>query len=80
MSELTDAFKAAQAAQWAERFAGLPSAPADPLPSSVSVVVKDSGARVEPIAGFWDQMDNAAAHHDCPMKRVKGRCNCVLND
>lgn len=62
MSELTDAFKAAQAEAW--------SKPADAVPAE----------RVEPIAGFWDQMDNAAAHHDCPMKRVTGRCNCVLND
>lgn len=29
---------------------------------------------------FEDMMTNAAAHHDCPEKRVKGRCHCVLND
>lgn len=29
---------------------------------------------------FRHQMDNLDAHHECPEKRVKGRCRCVLND
>jgi len=39
------------------------------------------GADEPPFADrFEDMMLNAAAHHDCPVKRVKGRCGCALND
>lgn len=39
------------------------------------------GADEPPFADrFEDMMLNAAAHHDCPEKRVKGRCGCAVHD
>lgn len=33
-----------------------------------------------PVPGFREQMENAAAHHECPEKRVKGRCGHAVHD
>ena len=43
---------------------------------------KDLAPAVEVPArtSFEYQMDHAQEHHECPEKRVKGRCRCVLND